>query len=71
MGLASMIVKKVFAIVRRLKQEGITLLLVEQFAASALDVADRAYVMEHGRIVMEGAANDLRNDPNIRSAYLR
>lgn len=70
MGLAPVIAKEVFSIIRRLKSEGITLLLVEQFAASALDVADRAYVMERGRIVIEGTAADLKNDPTVKQAYL-
>ena len=70
MGLAPVIAKEVFTIIRRLKEEGITLLLVEQFAASALDVADRAYVMEQGRIVIEGLAAELKNDPTVKEAYL-
>ena len=70
MGLAPVIAKEVFSIIRRLKEEGITLLLVEQFAASALDVADRAFVMVQGRIVIEGKAAELKNDPLVKEAYL-
>ena len=70
MGLAPVIAKELFAIIRRLKSEGITLLLVEQFAASALDVADHAYVMERGRIVIQGPSTTLKNEPSVRQAYL-
>jgi len=70
MGLAPVIVQEVFAIIRRLKDEGITLLLVEQFAKSALEVADYAYVMERGRIVVEGTPEELRRDERVLAAYL-
>jgi len=70
MGLAPILVEEVFAIVRRLKAEGVTMLLVEQFAAAALEVSDFAYVMEAGRISVHGPAERLRNDPAVREAYL-
>jgi branched-chain amino acid transport system ATP-binding protein len=70
MGLAPVIVQEVFATIRRLKSEGITLLLVEQFAQSALDVADYAYVMERGRIVTTGTPAELRRDERVLAAYL-
>jgi branched-chain amino acid transport system ATP-binding protein len=70
MGLAPVIVQEVFGIVRRLKGEGMTMLLVEQFARSALEVADRAYVMERGRIVIEGTPDELRRDERVIAAYL-
>ena len=70
MGLAPVIVQEVFRTIRRLKEEGITLLLVEQFAKSALEVADYAYVMERGRIVVEGTPSDLGRDERVLSAYL-
>jgi branched-chain amino acid transport system ATP-binding protein len=70
MGLAPVIVQEVFATIRRLKSEGITLLLVEQFAQSALDVADYAYVMERGRIVTAGTPAELRRDERVLAAYL-
>ncbi len=70
MGLAPRLVAEVFAIIARLKSERITMLLVEQFAAAALDVADFAYVMENGRIAASGAAAALKNDPAVKAAYL-
>jgi branched-chain amino acid transport system ATP-binding protein len=70
MGLAPKLVEEVFRTIRLLKQEHVTMLLVEQFAMAALGVADHAYVMENGRIRVEGPAADLRNDPAIRAAYL-
>ena len=70
MGLAPRLVADVFATIERLKQERITMLLVEQFAAAALEVADYGYVMENGRLSAEGPAERLRNDPAVRAAYL-
>ena len=70
MGLAPVIVQEVFETVRRLKAEGMTMLLVEQFARTALEVADRAYVMERGRIVIEGTPEELRRDERVIAAYL-
>ena len=70
MGLAPRLVQEVFAIIARLKRENITMLLVEQFAAAALDVADYGYVLENGRISVSGEASILKNDPAVRDAYL-
>lgn len=70
MGLAPVIVQEVFATIRNLKAAGITLLLVEQFARSALEVADYAYVMERGRIVAEGVPDELYRDERVLAAYL-
>ncbi len=70
MGLAPILVDEVFRIIARLKSEGITMLLVEQFAAAALNVADYGYVLENGRITAHGAANKLMNDPAVKAAYL-
>ena len=70
MGLAPIIVQEVFDTIRRLKEAGTTLLLVEQFASSALSVADRAYVMERGRILREKSTDDLRHDEGLLQAYL-
>jgi branched-chain amino acid transport system ATP-binding protein len=70
MGLAPVIVQEVFSTIRRLKEAGITLLLVEQFAKSALEVADYAYVMERGHIVAEGAPAELQKDKRVLAAYL-
>jgi branched-chain amino acid transport system ATP-binding protein len=70
MGLAPILVDEVFKIIARLKSEGVTMLLVEQFAAAALHVADYGYVLENGRITAHGAANKLMNDPAVKAAYL-
>ena len=70
MGLAPKLVAEVFSIIARLKAEKITMLLVEQFAAAALEVADFAYVLENGRIAASGPAATLKNDPAVRAAYL-
>ncbi|MGB6242302.1 MAG: ABC transporter ATP-binding protein [Castellaniella sp.] len=70
MGLAPILVDEVFRIISRLKSEGVTMLLVEQFAAAALAVADYGYVLENGRIAIEGPAARLRSDPAVAAAYL-
>ncbi|WP_323018293.1 ABC transporter ATP-binding protein [Castellaniella sp.] len=70
MGLAPILVDEVFRIISRLKSEGVTMLLVEQFAAAALAVADYGYVLENGRIAVEGPAARLRSDPAVAAAYL-
>jgi branched-chain amino acid transport system ATP-binding protein len=70
MGLAPLLVKEVFRIIRELKGRGITMLLVEQFAAAALEVADYGYVLENGRISVHGPALQLQNDPAVKAAYL-
>jgi branched-chain amino acid transport system ATP-binding protein len=70
MGLAPILVEEVFRIIARLKSEGVTMLLVEQFAAAALNVADYGYVMENGRISVHGPAESLKNDPKVVAAYL-
>jgi branched-chain amino acid transport system ATP-binding protein len=70
MGLAPVIVQEVFETIRRLKAEGTTMLLVEQFAQKALEVADHAYVMERGRIAVSGTPADLRRDERVIAAYL-
>ncbi len=70
MGLAPVIIQEVFRTIRRLKEEGITLLLVEQFAKSALEVADYAYVMERGRIAVEGTPAELSRNERVIAAYL-
>jgi ABC-type branched-subunit amino acid transport system ATPase component len=70
MGLAPVIVQEVFRTIRRLKAEGMTMLLVEQFARAALEVADHAYVMERGRIVVEGTPAELSRDERVLAAYL-
>jgi branched-chain amino acid transport system ATP-binding protein len=70
MGLAPILVEEVFRIIQQLKKDGVTMLLVEQFAAAALDVSDYGYVLESGRINVHGPAIKLRNDPAVRAAYL-
>jgi branched-chain amino acid transport system ATP-binding protein len=70
MGLAPILVEEVFRIISRLKSEGVTMLLVEQFAAAALNVADYGYVLENGRISVHGPADSLKNDPKVVAAYL-
>jgi len=70
MGLAPRLVEEVFATIARLKQAAITMLLVEQFAAAALDVAHYGYVLENGRLAGSGPADQLKHDPAVRAAYL-
>jgi len=70
MGLAPILVEEVFRIIERLKADGVTMLLVEQFAAAALNVADYGYVLENGRVATHGPAEQLRNDPSVKAAYL-
>lgn len=70
MGLAPLLVKEVFDEIRRMKDRGVTVLLVEQNAIATLQIADRAYVMETGEIVMEGEADDLLRNPEVKRAYL-
>ena len=70
MGLAPILVEQIFDIVKELHQSGVTVLLVEQNAQMALSIADRAYVLETGRISMEGPAQELLTNDNVRKAYL-
>jgi branched-chain amino acid transport system ATP-binding protein len=70
MGLSPLMVAQVYEILAELKRSGTTLLLVEQNARAALKVADRGYVLETGRIILDGAAAELREDPEVQRAYL-
>jgi branched-chain amino acid transport system ATP-binding protein len=70
MGLAPVIVEELFATLNQLKQQGITMLLVEQMAHKALQVADHVYVMERGRVVIDGPPDQLRRDARVVAAYL-
>ena len=70
LGLAPLMVERIFATIAELKRQGRTILLVEQNVHQALDVADRAYVLETGRITLEGAAAVLRHDPKVEQSYL-
>jgi branched-chain amino acid transport system ATP-binding protein len=70
-GLAPLIVVEIFRIMRRInEEEGVSMLLVEQNAALALDLADHAYVLETGRVVMSGPSDVVKNDENVRKSYL-
>ena len=70
MGLSPIMVQKIFATVRRIADQGVTILLVEQNAKLALEVSSRGYVMETGSITLTGPAHELLHDPKIRAAYL-
>jgi branched-chain amino acid transport system ATP-binding protein len=70
MGLSPIMVDKIFEVVREVYAQGVTVLLVEQNASRALQIADRAYVMESGNITMSGDAKQLLTDPKVRAAYL-
>ena len=70
LGLAPLIIKDIFSAIRQLRESGLTILLVEQMAKQALGVADRAYVLETGRITLQGSGRDLLNDPKVKAAYL-
>jgi branched-chain amino acid transport system ATP-binding protein len=70
MGLAPILVDEVFRIITHLKEQGVTMLLVEQFAAAALNVADYGYVLENGSISVHGPAQQLKHDPKVVAAYL-
>ncbi|MGL4290701.1 MAG: ABC transporter ATP-binding protein [Phreatobacter sp.] len=70
LGLAPLVVREVFAVIGRLKAQGMTILLVEQMANQALAIADRAYVIETGSLTLEGTGAELLADPRVQSAYL-
>jgi len=70
LGLAPLMVERIFGVIAGLKAQGLTILLVEQNVHHALDLVDRAYVLESGRVTLEGRAADLRHDPRVESAYL-
>ena len=70
MGLAPKFIAQIFEIIQEIKKQEVTILLVEQNAAKALSIADRAYVLETGLITMEGTGKELLNDPKVRQAYL-
>jgi branched-chain amino acid transport system ATP-binding protein len=64
------VVKELFHFIQALRAQGITILLVEQNIRHALEIADRAYVLENGRIVLEGASHDLIENDHVKKAYL-
>ncbi len=70
MGLAPLLVETIFEIIQVINKSGTTILLVEQNAHMALSIAQRAYVLETGKIVLEGKATELADNPEIRKAYL-
>ncbi|UJX40662.1 ABC transporter ATP-binding protein [Desulfovibrio sp. JY] len=70
LGLAPLVVENIFEIIQQINRDGVTVLLVEQNAQMALQIAHRGYVLETGRLTLEGQARDLLNDPKVRSAYL-
>lgn len=70
LGLAPMLVEEIFRVIREINREGMGILLVEQNANQALKIADRAYVLENGRVVMTGTGEALLTDPKVRDAYL-
>jgi branched-chain amino acid transport system ATP-binding protein len=70
LGLAPLVVRDIFEAIGRLRETGVTILMVEQNARAALEVADHGYVLETGEIVLEGPATDLARDPRIVETYL-
>jgi branched-chain amino acid transport system ATP-binding protein len=70
LGLAPIIVQKVFEIIKKIKEQNITILLIEQNVVKSLKIADRGYIMENGKIVLSGEANKLLADDKIRKAYM-
>ncbi|MFT8349415.1 ABC transporter ATP-binding protein [Clostridium saccharoperbutylacetonicum] len=70
MGLAPIVVEEIFEIIKNIRKAGTTILLVEQNANAALQIADRGYVLETGSVVLEGLAQDLLHDDSVRKAYL-
>ena len=70
LGLAPILIKSIFETVRKIADQGTTVLLVEQDVKHSLSLSDRGYVLEHGRIAMEGSAKDLLENPHIKTAYL-
>lgn len=70
LGLAPLVIRDIFQSIKTLRDNGLTILLVEQMANQALAVADRAYVLETGRITLQGSGQQLLSDPKIRASYL-
>jgi branched-chain amino acid transport system ATP-binding protein len=70
LGLSPILVQEIFLTIQRINQEGVTVLLVEQNVKHTLSICNRAYVLENGRVVLEGTGQELLNDPHVREAYL-
>jgi len=70
LGLSPLLVEELFGLIQRINAQGIALLLVEQNVVQSLEVAHRAYILENGSVVLDGKSNQLRDDPNLKRAYL-
>ena len=70
LGLSPLLVEELFALIKAINADGIALLLIEQNVVQSLEVAQRAYILDNGRIVLEGSAAEIRNDPDLKRAYL-
>jgi branched-chain amino acid transport system ATP-binding protein len=70
LGLSPLLVEELFALIKTINAEGIAILLVEQNVVQSLEVAQRAYILDNGRFVLQGRAADIQNDPNLKRAYL-
>lgn len=70
LGLAPLVIKDIFAIIKQIKEAGVNVLLIEQNAKAALEISDLAYVMETGSIMMSGIGRDLLKDERVKKAYL-
>ena len=70
LGLSPLLVKEIFQIIRKINEEGVTILLVEQNAKKALEASDTALILETGRFVMKGNSSDLLNDENVKEFYM-
>jgi branched-chain amino acid transport system ATP-binding protein len=70
MGLSPILVEEIFSIIKEINAQGTSILLVEQNALMALSIAHRAYVLETGRVVLHGEARAMRDDPQVKAAYL-
>jgi len=70
LGLAPLLIQEIFRTVRMIADQGTTVLLVEQDVRHSLSLSDRGYVLEHGRVAMEGDAKELMDNPHIKTAYL-
>lgn len=70
LGLAPLLVQEIFAMIRKIKEEGVTILLIEQNVTQTLAMCDRAYVLENGRIVLEGTGNELMDNKQVKEAFL-
>ena len=69
-GIMPKLVDEIFAAVERIRDAGMTVLIVEQRMAECLDIADRAYILQTGRVLMQGSAADIKGNPDVRKAYL-